>query len=89
MKHDRPHLQDKVVTGLTVHTSQRGAMLECVQIRGLGVGGPMEFSYDRTNIHLRYEQARQLPEETLALWLETTSQYVPRDSTRCISSRSP
>lgn len=44
----------------------------------------MEFKYDQKDIHLRYGKSRRLPEETMALWLETISRYVPRDSTKTI-----
>lgn len=44
----------------------------------------MGFKYDQTDIHLRYKKSRRLPEETIALWLESISRYVPRDSTRIV-----
>jgi len=33
----------------------------------------VEFEYDRADIHLRYEQARALPPDTIRLWMETIS----------------
>ena len=44
----------------------------------------MGFEYDQKDIHLRYEKSRRLPEETMTLWLESISKYVPRNSTRII-----
>ena len=44
----------------------------------------VKFNYDQTDIQLRYEESRRLPEETLTLWLETISKYVPQDSTKTI-----
>jgi ubiquinone/menaquinone biosynthesis C-methylase UbiE len=38
----------------------------------------MEFRYDQTDIHLRYNESRKLPEETIKLWLEAISRYVPK-----------
>ena len=43
-----------------------------------------EFKYDKTDMHLRYEKSRRLPEETMTLWLETLSSYVPQDSVKTI-----
>jgi len=39
----------------------------------------MEFKYDKTDIHLCYNESRKLPEETIKLWLETISKYVAID----------
>ena len=36
-----------------------------------------EFKYDQTDMHLRYEKSRILPEETMKLWLETLASYIP------------
>lgn len=44
----------------------------------------MGFKYDQTDIHLRYEKSRRLPEKTMTLWLESISRYVPRGSARII-----
>lgn len=33
--------------------------------------------YDRTDIHLRYDAARQLPDETLRLWLDRVASHMP------------
>ena len=44
----------------------------------------MEFKYDKTDIHLCYNESRKLPEETIKLWLETISKYVPTDSINMI-----
>jgi len=44
----------------------------------------MEFKYDGTDIHTRYGKSRRLPEETMTLWFETISKYVPRDSMNTI-----
>jgi len=35
-------------------------------------------------MHLRYDRARALPEETMTLWLETISDLLPRDSIQTI-----
>jgi ubiquinone/menaquinone biosynthesis C-methylase UbiE len=43
-----------------------------------------EFAYDRTDIHLRYAKARQLPERTIKLWLDTIADYIPRDDIKTI-----
>jgi ubiquinone/menaquinone biosynthesis C-methylase UbiE len=40
----------------------------------------MEFKYDKTDIHLRYNESRKLPGETIKLWLEAISKYVAIDS---------
>jgi ubiquinone/menaquinone biosynthesis C-methylase UbiE len=42
------------------------------------------FDYDRSDTHLCYEKSRRLSAETVELWLEMLSQYVPRDSTATI-----
>lgn len=44
----------------------------------------LEFKYDHTDIHLRYDKARRLPDETLKLWMETISKYVPQGSMKTI-----
>jgi ubiquinone/menaquinone biosynthesis C-methylase UbiE len=36
--------------------------------------------YDATDIHLRYDQGRKLPEETIALWLDSLFKFVPADN---------
>ena len=43
-----------------------------------------EFKYDQTDMHLRYEKSRSLPDETMTLWLETLSSYVSQDSVKTI-----
>lgn len=43
-----------------------------------------EFKYDQSDIHLSYEKSRRLPAETVRLWLETISRYVPQDSIKTI-----
>lgn len=43
-----------------------------------------KFNYDKTDIHLRYKQSRQLPEKTMTLWLNSISQYVSGDSVKTI-----
>ena len=40
--------------------------------------------YDQTDIHLRDREARQLPAETIRLWMEALSKHVPRGSTNVI-----
>ena len=42
------------------------------------------FRYDDTDIALRYGRARELPEETLALWLEAVARDVSPASTKVI-----
>jgi ubiquinone/menaquinone biosynthesis C-methylase UbiE len=37
------------------------------------------FRYDRSDIHLSYDQSRKLPATTVRLWLESISRYVPHD----------
>lgn len=37
------------------------------------------FDYDQSDIHATYNEARQLPAATLALWLETLAAHVPAD----------
>lgn len=34
--------------------------------------------YDNTDIHLCYDKSRRLPEETIALWLDSILKYVPK-----------
>jgi len=43
-----------------------------------------EFKYDQSDIHLSYDQARALPEETIELWLNAISKYVPSRSKKII-----
>jgi len=43
-----------------------------------------EFKYDQSDIHLSYDKARALPDETVRLWMETISRYVPRESMKTI-----
>lgn len=43
-----------------------------------------EFKYDQTDMHLRYEKSRILPEETMKLWLETLASYIPQSSIKTI-----
>lgn len=42
------------------------------------------FKYDQTDMHVRYAESRRLPEETVTLWLETISKYIPHDSVKTI-----
>ncbi|UCG92002.1 MAG: class I SAM-dependent methyltransferase [candidate division WOR-3 bacterium] len=43
-----------------------------------------KFDYNRTDIHIRYDQARRLPEKTMQLWLESISQHIPKDEVKTI-----
>jgi SAM-dependent methyltransferase len=43
-----------------------------------------EFAYERSDIHLEYEQARALPPDTVKLWLETIAKAVDRRRDRTI-----
>ena len=43
-----------------------------------------EFTYARTDIHVSYDKSRQLPEETLDLWLDAISQHVSPDAVETI-----
>jgi len=43
-----------------------------------------KFKYDESDIHVSYDQARALPEETISLWLDTISKYVPRNNIKTI-----
>ena len=36
------------------------------------------FNYDQNDIHLRYDSARKLPDETVLLWLERVASHVER-----------
>jgi len=40
--------------------------------------------YDKTDIHLRYDEARKLPDDTIALWLDTLSKHVSTEIIRTI-----
>lgn len=44
----------------------------------------VKFKYDQTDMHLSYDKSRRLPQETITLWMETLSKYLPRDSIKTI-----
>ena len=39
----------------------------------------MSFNYDQTDVHLNYDTSRKLPEESLKLWMDAISEYVPKE----------
>jgi ubiquinone/menaquinone biosynthesis C-methylase UbiE len=43
-----------------------------------------QFSYDRSDIHLCYDQSRLLPPETMRLWMETIATHVPPNAVQTI-----
>jgi ubiquinone/menaquinone biosynthesis C-methylase UbiE len=43
-----------------------------------------EFKYDQTDMHLRYEKSRTLPEDTMKVWLETLASFIPLSSVKTI-----
>jgi ubiquinone/menaquinone biosynthesis C-methylase UbiE len=42
------------------------------------------FSYDRNDIHLRYDAARKLPDETIRLWCERLAAHLPDNKIKLI-----
>jgi ubiquinone/menaquinone biosynthesis C-methylase UbiE len=53
-------------------------------IRHLNETGVKAFKYDQTDIHRRYRESRQLPEKTMALWLDALAKYVNREEIKTI-----
>lgn len=41
-------------------------------------------NYDSTDMHLSYEKARELPQETMALWMKACGECLPRESIETI-----
>jgi len=39
-----------------------------------------EFKYDQSSIHMSYDKARALPDETIKLWMKTLSGYIPGEN---------